>query len=269
MNSILGTNTYVKISALDVRMARLEILYPHPALKLIESKEEYLVITDLHIGFEHRFNIKGFNIRASTEKMLSVLTKLIQQHRLDKLLILGDIKSGFSKVSREEWQHIPSFMEQLTSLVEVIVIIGNHDGELTPLLPREVKLGSKEIIIGDTGFLHGHAHPSPKLIDVKRLVMGHVHPTYSRWGSPLSGRPVWLTFRTPKRLILEKSGNDHLLEVWVMPSFNTELSTIGLTVLRGQIISPILRKIKDINEALIITLDGSIIGDAESVKYVL
>ncbi|MFQ6134617.1 MAG: metallophosphoesterase [Nitrososphaerales archaeon] len=251
-------------------MARLEILYPHPALKLTEAGEDYLVISDLHIGFEQRFNIEGFNIATSTDKMLQTLTELIQQHRPDRLLILGDVKSGVDKVSRAEWRHVPKFMEKITGLVEVSVIPGNHDGGLTPLLPREVKLEPKEMLLGDTGLLHGHTHPSHRLVGAGRLVMGHIHPSYSRRGSPLSGRPVWLTLRAVKRVIFDGFEGDDLLEVWVMPSFNTELSAIGLTVFRGRIISPLLRKIGgDVAEALIITLDGSVIGDVDSMKYVL
>lgn len=55
-----------------------------------------------------------------------------------------------------------------------------------------------------------------------------------------------------------------------MPAFNTELEAAGLTVLRERMISPIFRKIgENVSEALIITLDGSVIGDADSMGYVL
>jgi putative SbcD/Mre11-related phosphoesterase len=251
-------------------MPKLGILYPHPALKLTEAGEDYLVVSDLHIGFEQRFNREGFNITPSTGKMLKTLTELIQQHKPDRLLILGDVKSGFSRVSRDEWKHVPKFMEKIANLVEVSVIPGNHDGGLTPLLPREVKLEPKEVQVHDTVFLHGHTNPTRKLIGAKRLVMGHIHPSYSRKGSPLSGRPVWLTLRVVKKIVFADFEGDDLLEVWVMPSFNTELSATGLTVHRERIISPLLRKIDGaVAEALIITLDGSVIGDADSINYVL
>ncbi len=270
LDHTLASNTSVKISISDGSMLKLEILYPHPALKLTEAGEDYLVVSDLHIGFEQRFNREGFNITPSTDKMLQTLTELIQQHKPDRLLILGDVKSGFSKISRDEWEHIPKFMEKITTLVEISVIPGNHDGGLTPLLPREVKLESKEILTNDTGFLHGHTHPSRRLQGAKRLVMGHIHPSYSRKGNPLSGRPVWLTLKAKKKLIFDDFEDDDLLEVWVMPSFNTELSATGLTVYRERIISPLLRKIDgNVAEALIITLDGSIIGDIDSIQYVL
>ncbi len=81
-------------------MDRLKILYPHPALKLTKAGKDYLIISDLHIGFEQRFNTEGFKIPASTDKMLQTLIELIRLHEPDRLLILGDVKSGFSRVSR-------------------------------------------------------------------------------------------------------------------------------------------------------------------------
>ena len=73
-------------------MTKLEILLPHPALKLKTKNKKYLIVSDLHIGFEHRFNKDGFNITPSITKMLQTLTELVQLHKPDKLLILGDVK---------------------------------------------------------------------------------------------------------------------------------------------------------------------------------
>lgn len=256
-------------------MRRLEVLYPHPALKLSEAGEGYLVISDLHIGFEHRFNIEGFKITTSTDKMLQTLSELIRKHKPDRLFILGDIKSSVNRVNRDEWRHIPSFLEKVADLIETSIIPGNHDGGITPLLSREIKLEPKEVLIGETGLLHGHTNPSGSLRRAKRLIIGHIHPSYSRKGSPLSGRPVWLTLRAPRSLIFDGfEGDDNtsadLVDVWVMPAFNTELSTVGLTVFRERIISPLLRKIGGgIVEAFLITLDGAVVGDVDSMKYVL
>jgi len=252
-------------------MTKLEILPPYAALKLKTKNKNYLIVSDLHIGFEHRFNKEGFNITPSITKMLKTLTELIQVHKPDKLLILGDVKSGFSRINKEERRHVPKLMENIIEQVETSIIPGNHDGLLKTLLPKEVKLESREIIIDDTGFFHGHTIPSKKLADAKRLVMGHIHPSYSRKGSPLSGRSVWLTLKVQKKLVFKEYEDiDDMIEVWVMPTFNTELNSGGFRVFRKEIISPLFRKISGtVSEALIITLDGSVIGDVDSMKYVL
>ena len=189
-------------------MTKLEILVPHPALKLKTKNKKYLIVSDLHIGFEHRFNKDGFNITPSITKMLQTFTELIQLHKPDKLLILGDVKSGFGRINKDEWRHVPKLMEKIVKQVEISIIPGNHDGRLISLLPKEVKLESHELLIDDTGFFHGHTIPTKKLSSATRLVMGHIHPTYSRKGSPLSGRPVWLTLRVQKKFIFKENFNE-------------------------------------------------------------
>ncbi|MCL4435145.1 MAG: metallophosphoesterase [Thaumarchaeota archaeon] len=252
-------------------MGRLEVLYPNPALKLSEAGKNYLLISDIHIGFEERFNKEGFKITPSTDKMLHILTDLIHHEKPDRLIILGDVKSGFDRVNRNEWNNVPRFLEKISQLVEVSIIPGNHDGGITPLLPCEARLEPAELLIGDTGLLHGHTNPTVALSGVKRLIMGHLHPSYSRYGSPLSGNRVWVTMRAPRNLIFDVDGGEEGskdLEIWVVPAFNPELGAAGLTVMRERVISPILRKIDaHVSEALVIMLDGSVIGDADSMKY--
>ena len=246
-------------------MSRLEILYPYPALLMTGTNEDYLIISDLHIGFEQRFNIK-----TSCNKMLNMLLELLYQYRPDRLLILGDVKSGFNRLSKVEWMHVPKFMEDVASLVRISVIPGNHDGNLAPLLPREVMIESKEVLLDNVGFLHGHTKLSRRLNGASRIVMGHIHPSYCRKGSPLSGAQVWLIVKVLRTGIFEGSESCDNVELWVMPSFNTELNVKGLTLSSKKLISPIFRKIaKNMEDAFIITLDGSVIGDIDSVKFVL
>ena len=99
--------------------------------------------------------------------------------------------------------------------------------------------------------------------------MGHLHPTYSRRGSPLSGRPVWLLLRG-QRLGLFEASQQGEIEIYVVPSFNRELSYAGFTSSKGRIISPVIRRIlKGVQEVAILTLDGEIIGGTDSLPYVL
>jgi putative SbcD/Mre11-related phosphoesterase len=251
-------------------LGEIQILHPYPALRVEERNSNYIVITDLHIGFEHRFNKDGFRIAISIEKLLNTTLDIIKKWKPKRLLILGDIKSGFGRINREEWRYIPKYLEEISSSVEISIIPGNHDGSLKHLLPSNVMLESNELVVNNIGFLHGHAQPSKQLLKVKRLVIGHIHPTYSRIGNPLSGRQIWLILRVKKKLIFNTASDKEMLEIWVMPSFNSELSASGFIVNRKRIISPILRKVNDkISDALIFTLDGSVIGDVDSIQYVL
>jgi putative SbcD/Mre11-related phosphoesterase len=251
-------------------LTKLEILYPYSALKLSCLGKNYLVIADLHIGFEHRFNKEGFKILSSIDTMLNTITNLIQVHKPNRLLILGDIKSGFSTLTRDEWKHVPRFMKKIMKLVDISIIPGNHDGGLKRILPEGIRLESKEFQLGDTGFLHGHSYPTNILLNAKRLILGHIHPSFSKLGSPVSGTPVWLKIKTRKDSVFLDYSGEEPLDILVMPSFNAELGAKGLKVFREKMISPIFRKLNGkISEAIIITIDGSVIGDSDSIQYVL
>ncbi len=93
--------------------------------------------------------------------------------------MLGDVKDAITKVSIEEWKDIPEFFEDINKQVsEIQVILGNHDGNLEPLLPEEVKIiPASGTSFGDVGLFHGHAWPAPELLTCRSLLTGHVHPT--------------------------------------------------------------------------------------------
>jgi hypothetical protein len=138
-----------------------------------------LVIADLHIGWEIALAQEGIHVPSQTPKILTKLLGLIDLCKPTSLLLLGDVKHTIAKVELEEWQDVPSFFEALLKKVsDIKVVLGNHDGNLEPLLPENVKLlPSTGIAIGEAGFFHGNAWPAPEILACRSLVMGHVHPT--------------------------------------------------------------------------------------------
>ena len=112
-------------------------------------------------------------------QMLQKLLKLLDQCKPTNLLILGDIKHTIAKVEPGEWRDIPEFFETLSQKVANIqVILGNHDGNLEPLLPQKIQLFPQTgLVLDSVGYFHGNAWPAPELLGCHSLVMGHVHPT--------------------------------------------------------------------------------------------
>lgn len=217
------------------------------------------------------FTASGIRIESNTSQMTQELTELIQTHQPDRLIILGDVKHSIDNITTQEWREIPKFFETILRHVPITITPGNHDGALTPLLPRAVKQASKYgLLIGETALLHGHTQPSKRLTKARRIVMGHLHPTYSRHGSPLSGTQVWLLAKAKKNQIFPAASEKEQIELYVEPSFNRELSHTGFTAHKGRIISPIIRRtLPTIQEAAILTLQGDIIGNAEAIPYVI
>lgn len=244
-------------------------LFPHPALLIKTENRSHLIICDLHIGFEDELKHSGVKIETETEKMLNELILLIKEYKPHELIILGDIKNSVNRINDVEWENVPAFLGKLVDMTNVVIVPGNHDGGIIPLLPREVKLVEKSgLMIKDNALLHGDTRPSNQLENVKRLIMAHIHPTYKKLGSPLTGTQVWIVLKAERVMIFE--GTIGYLEFIIMPSFNKDLSMISYGKAHDGLISPILRRIKNkIEEANIITLDGDIIGDISSLQYVL
>ncbi|MFQ6011744.1 MAG: hypothetical protein ACE5KG_06195 [Nitrososphaerales archaeon] len=233
------------------------------------QNEKILVVGDLHIGFEERFIKEGLLIEPSVSQMMADLLFLLETHAPDRLFLLGDIKDSFYKVTPSEWKIIPDFLSRLSNVIQTDIIIGNHDGGLKHLLPKDSKVRLfKFVKLDNIALLHGHTKPDISLHGVDRIIIGHLHPTYSKKGSPLSGKPMWIVMKARRDLIFE--GADGLAEIVVVPSFNKELSLPTYRSERRKIISPIVRKVQTgLEEGHIITLEGDIIGDESSLKYVM
>ena len=156
----------------------LSLLWPNPAAMIKTRKSKSLIIADPHIGWELELQEKGIHVPSQTPKLLNKLIAIIVKFKPNQLVILGDIK--YTVVSSElgEWRDVPDFFAKLQSYVgNISVVRGNHDGNIEPLLPENVKLlPAAGEVIGDVGVFHGHKWPSPVLLGCKTLVMGHLHP---------------------------------------------------------------------------------------------
>ena len=208
------------------------------------------------------------NIRPEglVEEICSKLDSLIDSEKPDNLVLLGDIKSGINSISKIEWQTVPLFFE-IGKKINTIVVPGNHDGNLSRLLPNYITMTSKSgLVVGDTLLTHGHTMPSENFSNVNRIIMGHLHPVYFHEGSVLDGQRLWVSIKTEKSSIFPSSTGN--LEIIIMPSFNKYFYATSKKYHKKSI-SPILERIKKNHEAKIVTLNGSIIGDESLLKNVL
>lgn len=248
-------------------MAQTRIVQSHPAL-ILEEKKRYLVVTDLHIGFESTFAANDIYVepKAIVQEALNEITALIESEKPESLILLGDVKSSIDSISKAEWQAVPLFFE-IAKKIDIMLIPGNHDGNIQKLLPNEVRLTSSSgIVIDDTLLTHGHTMPSENLSHIKKIVMGHVHPVFFREGSVLDGQRVWISLKTEKSSLFPSAKGE--LEIIVVPTFNKYFYATHKKYYKKSI-SPILEHIKDFQSAKIVTLDGSIIGDESLLESVI
>lgn len=266
----------------------MRIVTPHPSLLLGRPGDRTLVISDLHIGWEVQLSEQGIHIPSQMTRMLNRLMEIIELTRPKTLVILGDVKHAVARVELEEWKDIPRFFEALAGkLSRVMVVPGNHDGNLEALTPKDVEIcPSSGIMLDGVGLLHGHAWPSPSLLRCESLVMGHVHPTLFLKDSLGYGfvKQIWVKAGLDveemacsylkyariewkgvdvREAFRERFGTDpKTRRLVVMPSFNDlmggkPLNRAGST--RGEYLGPLM-KLMDLKEADIHLLDGSYMG---------
>ena len=277
----------------------IKLLTPHPAALAKTQKTRILVIADLHIGWELALSKKGIHVPTQTQKLQQKLSALISEHRPQELLVLGDVKHTVAKAEIGEWHDVPDFFNNLKNQVgKISVIRGNHDGNLDPLLPENVKtLPATGISLGGIGFFHGHTWPSPTLLGCKTLVMGHVHPVVS-FRDPAGfriSRQVWVRADCDRtrmaevllqryRVKVENSAEKTLMkhygvrsrvqQLFIMPSFNDFLGGRPLNVVRGDAktemtLGPVLRSgAVNVEKAETYLLDGTFLGTLSQLKAI-
>jgi putative SbcD/Mre11-related phosphoesterase len=279
-------------------LTQIEPVQPYPALLLQNESDRALVVSDLHIGWEKLLSQRGVHVPSQTPKIKNMLLQLIKECKPTRLIFLGDVKDAITKVEMEEWRDIPDFFEAINKQVsDIQVVVGNHDGNLEPLLPENTQIiPSTGAIFGDTGLFHGHAWPAPELLGCRSLVTGHVHPTVAI-RDPMGFRmttQVWVKApcdgqQLAKSLLNHLGTNNNELtstlnsqfgvkfkvsQLFIMPSFNQFLGGRpinerkgGKREKRGAFIGPVLRSGSvNLNEAEVYLLDGTFLGTVDQLR---
>lgn len=207
-------------------------------LTLWLKEHKTLVFADLHLGYEEELNAKGFLIprfqfkdilRYFEEQIFSAISP-------EKVIINGDLKHEFGKISEQEWEEVLGFLDFLEDFSqEIILIKGNHDTILGPLAERK-ELGirnhfyfpEKKIYL-----CHGHQIPEDKdFSNSKIVIIAHDHPAVS----------LREEMRVEKiKCFLKGEWNSKTLIQ--LPSLN--FITEGTTILQEKMLSPFMQKTEE------------------------
>jgi putative SbcD/Mre11-related phosphoesterase len=274
-------------------LTQIKPVQQYPALLLQNNNDRCLVVADLHIGWERLLSQRGINVPSQTPKLKNTLLKVIKAAKPTQVTFLGDIKDAIAKVALEEWKNIPEFFEDIQKQVsDLQVVLGNHDGNLEPLLPEKVKIvPASGTSFGDIGLFHGHAWPAPELLECRSLITGHVHPTIAirdplglrmtrqvLLKAPCNGAQLAKTLHkylgTKSIDILEEQNEAKVkvLQLFILPSFNQFLGGRPVNEKRKEkkaeaYIGPILRSgCVNMDEAEVYLLDGTFLGTVNQLK---
>ncbi len=207
-------------------------------LSLFFFKEKILVITDMHLGYEEALIRQGTfipksNFADSVERLKKIFRKT---GKLEKIIILGDLKHEFGLISHQEWKEITEMLSFLGKhCSQIILLKGNHDKILEPIakwknlsLKNSFFLKKQKIL-----FLHGDKIRQEKnFSSAETIVIGHEHPAISlREEGRQEKFKCFLKGTYGKKILV------------VLPSFNAVLE--GQDLFKENLLSPFLHQ--DIN----------------------
>jgi putative SbcD/Mre11-related phosphoesterase len=237
---------------------------------------KYLVISDLHLGFEYNLVEKGIQINSKffTQEIVSEVNAIIRSFKPQGIILLGDIKDSIVNINSIEWYHIPRFLKDLSNNYPVYLIPGNHDAKIESLSPADVSIASPTgITIGDTLFLHGHTMPSRRKSAVNKIVMGHLHPVLNKPDSNLNGERVWIFLKVKKSAVF--SNEEGYLDLVTVPSINrfitpsNDFRRKSTTVSMSPIIRNATKSSDYVKQAFVLCLDGYVLGDERLLPFVI
>lgn len=250
----------------------LKVVPDESALIHREGDVATLLVSDLHLGLEKEMAKKGFRIPPYSQKMLDRMNAMAETNRLNRVIVVGDVKHSIGKVEDIDWGIIPWFFGTLLDVFQAVEVVpGNHDALIKSLLPSRVKLHPSEgTVIGErskVGIAHGHSWPSQEVIASRTIVMGHSHFRYEmrdKFGGR-SKEAVWLfaTYDVPD--LLAKAGHPPVKKgegkLVVMPPFNNLVGGQAINARGGFDFGPILSSGSfRLSDADIFLLDGTRVG---------
>ena len=207
-------------------------IYGARILDLALEVEDYLVISDLHLGYEESLNYQGIMIpKFQYPKIIKRMEEIHSRSNCERIIINGDLKHEFGKINRQEWKETLKFIDYLKEkFKEIILIKGNHD-PLTPIIAKKTRLDVYPYFsTGNFMVMHGDKIPD-NWNDIKeeQIIIGHEHPAVGvRSGERMEKVKCFLTGKFRDKKII------------VLPSFN--FITEGSDVLNEKLLSPFLKE---------------------------
>ncbi|HLC81106.1 MAG TPA: metallophosphoesterase [Candidatus Nanoarchaeia archaeon] len=209
----------------------------NPNLEIIDlalwlKKEQILIISDLHLGYEEYLQQKGvFLPKFQLAEIVKSLKSIFKKVKPATIVINGDLKHEFGRVLKQEWKEVLQLIDfLLQNCRKLILIKGNHDLILGPIASKKNVEIVNEHQINDILIIHGD-----KLVQkttAKTLIIGHEHPaiTLKEKGK----------IEKYKCFLLGKWKNKSLI---VLPSFNPLLE--GTDIVKERLLSPFLSNISN------------------------
>lgn len=219
-------------------------IWGKPAVEISVKGERWILVADLHIGYELELATQGVYIPDQSGRMLK---KILSLGKASGLFVAGDLKHSISPFPGSR---VRGFLNELSQHFRRIETVqGNHDGGLQSIAGGTfVVHGTRGVPLGDVWVFHGHAYPHEESSSYDFGIMGHVHPSISLRG--IGRVPVWV--------VGDSSCENLPRTIILIPAFN-ELVGHG-DILNPGDSGPIFPKCFDPDSTDVLTLEGEYLG---------
>jgi putative SbcD/Mre11-related phosphoesterase len=226
----------------------LNIVVGTPFIYIRGSKT--LVLSDLHLGFEEAssrglsYNLRGssgytaiYLPRIQLRRTLSMLSVVLSELSISRVVINGDLKHAFDRLLRQEREEIIELTKFLRDrgVRDILVVRGNHDNFIKSLLRKlDVELiNGFSTTVGDKWVLFTHGHEDVNIREYDILVIGHEHPALKCFD----------VYKFPCFIKIPLIENKYLV---VMPATGPYHPGITVTPIPEEYLSPIIKKVRDL-----------------------
>ncbi|BBG23864.1 metallophosphoesterase [Sulfuracidifex tepidarius] len=210
-------------------------LFIESDLPVVYLKEiDAVVMSDVHIGYEQDMARKGIYIpKVQKKRFLSIYEKSINTFKVKKIIINGDFKHSFEKLTRQENEELSEiFKRTRDDGIEVKVVKGNHDNFISLVTEKfdNVEL-LEDMKLNDVVITHGHKNVEKS--DGMTYILGHEHPR-------LSVRDK-IGYVKRFQVFLKVPVKDSSSNIIVLPSVGTYQAGNDVTILHSGYMSPLIR----------------------------
>ncbi len=224
---------YFIVTFLPMSMKLFPEIVAHDAALVVDNT---LIISDIHIGYEEALNQQGILIpRLQFAEIIAGMERIFKQMRRppSKIIINGDLKHEFGRISETEWRNCLKFIDFLKKYAaEIVIIKGNHDAIAKPIAEKRAVAvkNSEQILTKNQRILVTHGDKIPEgALRFSTIIIGHAHPAISLHEN---GRT-----ETYKCFLTGKFRGKNLI---VQPSFNPMVQ--GTDVCKEQLLGPFLQQ---------------------------
>lgn len=173
-----------------------------PQKALFWPEHQTLILADLHLGKVTHFRKAGMAIpTASINIDYQILKELIETHKPEKLLILGDL---FHSNHNAEWQTFANFLKEYPNLT-IQLVEGNHD-----ILDKKYYEDLHIQCLGETyifdKLIFTHI-PMSQVPQYHFNFCGHIHPGFRLEGKARQAIGLPCFFQKENQMILPAFGH--------------------------------------------------------------